>query len=65
MVTRETRYRVKVVGVGGIFTLLVTGITLAAIGGTAGIPILFGVGLGIAILMAVAVIGIRENNLVS
>ena len=63
MVTSETRYRMKVAGVGGIFTLLVTGITLAAVGGTAGIPILFGVGLGLAILMAVAVIGIREHNL--
>lgn len=55
----------KVAGVGGIFTLLVTGITLAAVGGTAGIPILFGVGLGITILMAVTLIGIREHNLVN
>ena len=63
MVDYETTYRMKVTAVGGIFTLLATGITLAAVGGTAGIPILFGVGLGLAILMAVAVIGIREHNL--
>jgi cyanate permease len=65
MVNYETSYRMKVAGVGGIFTLLVTGITLAAVGGTAGIPILFGVGLGITILMAVTLIGIREHNLVN
>ena len=65
MVSRETSYRMKVAGVGGILTLLVTGITMAAIGGTVGIPILFGVGLGLMILMAVAVIGIRENNIAS
>lgn len=63
MVDYETTYRMKVVGVGGIFTLLATGIILAAVGGTAGIPILFGVGLGLAILTAVALIGIREHNL--
>lgn len=61
--TQEKRAKIKsTIGVG-MTLLFVAGITMAIIGGTSGMSLLFGIGLGIACVMTVGAIGIREHNL--
>ena len=53
----------KAAAAGCMGVLFIAGITMAIIGGTGGMPIIFGVGLGIACVITVMGIGIRERNI--
>lgn len=50
--------------VGTAATLLfITGVIMTIVGSVIGAPIVFGVGLGIAVVIAATGIGVRERNL--
>jgi hypothetical protein len=58
-----TKQKVKY-AVGAAATLLfITGVIMTIIGVVIGAPIVFGVGLGIAVIIAATGIGVRERNL--